>query len=1016
MTKALWRILSDRRESMRSFKFTLSAKFGIVFLIIFFLAVTNVIGVRAMLGNLDGVADTINSAGRLRMLSQKIALETIKAIQDQGQEKPELQSILREFELTLSRLEQGQSTFGAGKLKSAPEIPSALEAVRRDWLSYREQIALSLNNTRAGAKLESEMPRVTSAAAPLLANAERLVSVLSLSHKQTQQRALFEMYVLLLLNAVVFTLIFFAVRKQIIRPLREIAGFGKDLAKGNYQAKIDYRSHDEIGLLADAFTHSAQRIGELIAHVEKDRQNILQAESMFRNLADNSMVGVYIAQAGAFRFVNPKMADMFQYQPAEMVSNVGIFDLVTDEERPTVEENMQQRLTGALREANYIRQGRRKDGSIFDVEVFGSRMDIDGLPATIGIMLDITERKRIDRALRVLIACNQALVHATDESALLAEVCRIVHQVGGYPFVWTGYVDTGTSKKILPVAAAEDVPGALRPMIDEISWDEVAAGRGITGTAIRTGQTVIVQAIQEQRAFAPWHDFLAGNAIMCGMALPLMSGNKVLGSLSLYSQDANTFTPDEVKIMEELADNLAYGITALRADAARMRYAQQLEFNASHDSLTGLVNRICLGDLLQNAIASASVSGQMVAVLLLDLDDFKEINERLGHPAGDALLKSVAARLCSCVREGDTVARLGADEFVMVLCGLDAEEQATEIAHQVLDLLSQPLSFENQDLYVSSSIAVSLYPQDGGDGEILLKNVELVMYRAKKSGRASFHFYTDDIKFHNRERRALEGELHHALRRDELRVHYQPKVDMRTGEIVGVEALARWEHPDRGMIPPVKFIPMAEDAGLIIPLGTWVMRTACAQNKAWQDAGLPPVSVAVNLSARQFRHHDLVGLVRQVLEQTGLDPQYLELELTESVIMQEAEEAVTTLLGLKALGVQLSLDDFGTGYSSLTYLRRFPLDKLKIDRSFVAGITSNSYDSTIVKAVIALAHSLNLKVVAEGVEQEAELAFLRAQDCDEIQGYYYSRPVVPEVLSLLLQKGGFPAPDLLRLA
>ena len=393
----------------------------------------------------------------------------------------------------------------------------------------------------------------------------------------------------------------------------------------------------------------------------------------------------------------------------------------------------------------------------------------------------------------------------------------------------------------------------------------------------------------------------------------------------------------------------------------------------------------------------------MVAVLLLDLDHFKVINDSLGHAAGDALLQAVAGRLRSCVRETDTVARLGGDEFVVVIPDVSKADDATAIARKVLDVLSQPFIIERQEMYISASIGISLYPQDGEHEEILLKNVDLAMYRAKHEGRSNFCFFTEQLNARNRERQAMESELHHALKHGEFLLHYQPKVDLRTSKIVGVEALIRWQHYEQGLISPEKFIPLSEETGLILPIGAWVMKTACRQIRAWKDAGLPPISIAVNLSARQFRHHDLLGLVKQVLQETGLEPQYLELELTESVIMQEAEEAISTLLELKSLGVQLSLDDFGTGYSSLNYLRRFPLDNLKIDRSFVKGITSNLHDMTIVKSVIALAHSLNLKVIAEGVETEQQLAFLQAHDCDEMQGYLFSKPLPSEKFTGMLE-------------
>ncbi|HYN54971.1 MAG TPA: EAL domain-containing protein, partial [Methylotenera sp.] len=728
-------------------------------------------------------------------------------------------------------------------------------------------------------------------------------------------------------------------------------------------------------------------------------------ESMFRGLAENSVVGVYIVQDGIFRFVNPKMAEMFAYEQSEMIASAGVFDIVTKDDRHLVELSIQQRLRGEINEIHYECRARRKNGSAFDAKVFGSKMELDGKTATIGIMLDITERKRVDRALRVLSACNQALVRATEESALLADICRIVQEVSGYPFVWVGYAEDDPAKRVRPVALAEAEEGALISKINNVSWDDSETGKGATGTAIRTSQAIVVKDLQTNALYAPWREFAARHAILSAMSQPLKVGNKILGALTVYSQEADTFTVDEIRIAEELADNLAYGITALRADAAGKHYAQQLEHQANYDILTGLANRNLLSDRLKQAIASAQRSGQMVAVLLHDLDHFKVINDSLGHAAGDALLQAMAGRLRSSVRETDTVARLGGDEFVIVIPDVTKAEDATAVARKVLDLLSQPFIIENQEMYISASIGISLYPRDGEHEEVLLKNVDLAMFRAKHEGRSNFCFYTEEMNARNQERQAMESELHQALKHGEFLLHYQPKVNLRTGEVVGAEALIRWQRSEGEIIFPEKFIPLSEETGLIHPIGAWVMKTACAQNRAWQDAGLPPVSIAVNLSARQFRQHDLVGMVRQVLQDTGLEPQYLELELTESVIMQEAEEAISTLLELKALGVQLSLDDFGTGYSSLNYLRRFPLDNLKIDRSFVKGITSNPHDTTIVKTVIALAHSLNLKVIAEGVETEEQLAFLKAHDCDEMQGYIFSKPVPHEKLSGLLEAG-----------
>ena len=1008
MTHELSRDNSLTPKARGLFAPTISKKIGAIFTIIFLVAIANVLLMRVLLQNLNGVAETINVAGKLRMMSQKIAFETTKQMLGQGNIKEDIKYVLEDYETALMALGQGGSAFGYQISQiSVAELP-LLEITRRDWGIYRRHVENALNTAPNMTESTFEIASITEDSARLLADSETLVSALTIESQRAQERTLMQMYGLLFLDGFVLLIVFVGARRQIVHPVRALAQSSREFAQGNYDVRIYHDSNDEIGQLAEAFATSSRRISELIARIESDKKNIQQTESMFRGLAENSVVGVYITQGSEFRFVNPKMAEMFSYAQEEMISSIGVFDIVPENERHLVEENIQKRLRDDINAVHYERQAKKKDGALFDVEVFGSKMELDGKMATIGIMLDITDRKRIDRALRVLIACNQALVRATDESTLLSHICGIVQKISGYPFVWVGYVDEKETRKVLPVALAETEIGALFPVVSHVSCDDEETGRGVTGTAIRTGKTIVVHTMQTAYNYAPWNEFLVAHGIVSAISIPLKAGQKILGALTVYSTLPNTFTDDEVRIVEEMADNLAYGITALRADAARVRHAQQLEYFANHDVLTGLVNRNCLSQRLKQAISTAQRYEHLVAVLLLDLDHFKVINDSLGHAAGDALLKAVAGRLHSCVRDTDTVARLGGDEFVILMPDMVDDEAAVLVARKVLDVLSQSFSIESHTLYISASIGVSLYPADGENEETLLKNVDMAMYRAKQNGRSNFHLYTEEISTYNRERHALENELHYALSHNELLLHYQPKVDLRTREIVAVEALVRWNHPERGIISPSKFISIAEETGLIIPLGTWVLRTACAQNLAWQKAGMPSISIAVNLSARQFHHHDLVGLVKKVLQETALEPRYLELELTESVLMKDAEEAVVTLAGLKELGVQLSLDDFGTGYSSLNYLRRFPLDNLKIDRLFVQGITSdNTHDVTIVKAVIALAHNLNLKVIAEGVEKEEELAFLIEQKCDEIQGFYFCKPMLAEELAEVLLSGNF---------
>jgi diguanylate cyclase (GGDEF)-like protein/PAS domain S-box-containing protein len=428
---------------------------------------------------------------------------------------------------------------------------------------------------------------------------------------------------------------------------------------------------------------------------------------------------------------------------------------------------------------------------------------------------------------------------------------------------------------------------------------------------------------------------------------------------------------------------------------------QRLAHRAYHDSLTGLPNRALFHEHLKRILLPSRRQGGIVAVLFIDLDHFKVVNDTMGHAAGDRLLQQVAARIDACTREADTVGRLGGDEFGVILTGLASARDAGSIADKIMTSLAEPFQIDGRDAFVTASIGITLCPSDSEEPDTLLRNADTAMYRAIELGRNNYKFFTAEMNHLMVKRATLENGLHKALERKELFLHFQPQADMRSGRIVGVEALMRWHHPEMGIISPGDFIPVAEESGLIVAMGEWAIRAACAQNKAWQDAGLPPVAIAVNMSARQFRQHDVVAVVQCALLESGLDGRYLELELTESIVMDNAEALIATMRELKSLGVRLSIDDFGTGYSNLAYLKRFPLDALKIDKSFVRGI-GDSDDGAIASTVIALGHSLGLQVVAEGVEDTQELEFLRDLGCDLVQGYLTGKPMPPQHLAALL--------------
>lgn len=436
----------------------------------------------------------------------------------------------------------------------------------------------------------------------------------------------------------------------------------------------------------------------------------------------------------------------------------------------------------------------------------------------------------------------------------------------------------------------------------------------------------------------------------------------------------------------------------------RRLYHMRIEHQANYDNLTGLANRSLLQDRLQQALLTSASSGRRIAVAFVDLDRFKFINDSLGHHVGDELLKAVAARLKSCVRECDTVARLGGDEFVLLINGHTGPEYVRQLMEKMLATVAQPWVIDQGEFLVSCSIGVALHPDDGEEALTLLKHADSAMYRAKDSGRNNFQFFTRELNALMTEQLELETHLRRALERDQFVVRYQPRVNLANGHIVGAEALLRWRIPQRGTIPPRRFIALAEETGLIVPIGKWVLQTACAQNKAWQDAGIPPIVVSVNVSPRQFRHESLVQTVAEVLRTTGLEPRYLELELTESMVMHDAPRIVAMLDELKELGVKIAVDDFGTGYSSLSYLKRFPVDRLKVDRSFVEHMTTEGGDATIVRAIIALGHNLGLKVVAEGVETAQQARALRAYQCDEAQGFLFARAVSNRDLPRLITR------------
>lgn len=543
--------------------------------------------------------------------------------------------------------------------------------------------------------------------------------------------------------------------------------------------------------------------------------------------------------------------------------------------------------------------------------------------------------------------------------------------------------------------AAPNLPEAYCKAIDGL---RVGPKAGSCGTAAHRRQRVNVSDIASDPLCVDFREIAAEHHFRSCWSAPILShGDEVLGTFAMYSKTVREPTAADTRLID-MTTRIA------RIAIERKLAEDRILFLATHDALTGLPNRTLLKDRLGQAISHAQRYASGVSVVFIDLDKFKEINDSLGHNAGDELLKTMANRMVDCVRSTDSVVRLGGDEFVILLVDQSKNTDATDqTLHRLRATIAEPIHLAGHDLNVTCSIGVAKYPNDGNDTDSLLANADAAMYRVKETGRDNLQFYTPELNVKNHSKFTMQEDLRQALARSELVLDYQPQVDLRTSKIFAVEALVRWHHPTMGLISPDVFIPMAEENGLIVPIGDWVLHTACKQNKAWQNAGLPSINICVNVSARQFKEKNWVDRIRHALLDSGLDARYLELEVTESLIMQDARQAVVVMKQIQQLGVQIAIDDFGYGYSSLSALKNFPVARLKIDKSFVDEIAIDERARSVASAVILLGRKLDMRVIAEGVETDEQISHLRDLDCDEIQGYHFSRPVSAESVEQLLK-------------
>ena len=741
--------------------------------------------------------------------------------------------------------------------------------------------------------------------------------------------------------------------KLVLRPLARLREAAAKLGKAHLSVRTGLpHSDDEIGQLAVSFDAMAEQMERHVKRIAADLVEIREAGVTMRKLSrvveQSPTIVVITDTRGVIEYVNPKFTSLTGYGAAEVIGRTPA--LLKSGLTPAA---VYQDLWSTLLDGRQWRGellNRKKCGELFweDTRI-SPLMDDDGrITHFIAVKEDTTERRKVEAQLHKLslaVEHSPVSVMITDHQGTIEYVNPRFTEVTGF--------------------AANEVFGK-NPRI------------------LKSGTT--------------------GQHVYQGLWQSITSGREWSGELQNRNRNGELFWESEkIAPIVDTSGKISHFVALKEDITERKNYQAELERQATRDALTGLANRSLLSDRMGQALAQAHRSGHAAAVLLVDLDNFKLINDSLGHATGDLLVKAMAERLSGCVREGDTVARMGGDEFVIIMHHVRDESDVTAMMQRIVATIATPLDIEGRELHVTCSTGAALYPKDGTSGEDLLRNADTAMYRAKEQGRDSFRFYTADMNQRMMDRLTLEAELRLAIDRQQFSLHYQPQVDTDSGRLIGAEALLRWSHAEMGMIPPSRFIPLAEETGLIVPLGEWILREACAQSRRWQAAGLPPLRLAVNISARQFRQKNFAERLVGILEETGLAADLLELGLTESMVMQKPDEAVKLLQRLKRPGLHLSLDDFGTGYSSLSYLKRFPIDVLKLYQSFVRGVLSDADDAAIARSVIGLGHSLNLKVIAEGVETEAQRAFLAAEKCDAMQGYHFSRPLPAAAFAALLQ-------------
>jgi diguanylate cyclase (GGDEF)-like protein/PAS domain S-box-containing protein len=745
------------------------------------------------------------------------------------------------------------------------------------------------------------------------------------------------------------------------------------------------------------------------------RDALRVSESRYRRLFETAQDGILLlnAETAQIEDVNPYLIEMLGYSHAEFLGKklweVGSFSDIKQSK-----EMFEQ-----LQTDGYVRYKdlplKTKAGTEIAVEFVSNTYDCEGVKVIQCNIRNISERKadqasilRHTQLYSALSQCNKAIVYSVTEKKLFRQVCRAAVQFGGMKMAWIGIADPET-QVVRAVSSFGDDNGYLQEVA--MSSDaESPFGQSPTGTAIRKNKPFWSQDFLNDPTTQLWHASAAKSGFSASASLPLRKEGKVVGAFTLYSGEVNSFDESARNLLIEMATDISFALDNFQLRSRHQKAAEDVERLAFYDPLTGLPNRRLLHDRLKHVLSATGRHNFHGAVLFIDLDNFKILNDTKGHSIGDLLLIEVAKRIKASVRDGDTVSRVGGDEFVVILEALSeditqATSQTEIICNKILTAVNQTFALKSYEYQCSTSIGISMFRNQEITEEELLKHADTAMYQAKSAGRNTLCFYNATMQEVLESRAALESELRLAASKQQFQLYYQVQVDSQN-RVIGAEALIRWISPQRGIVSPVDFIPIAEDTGLILLIGQWVLKTACAQLKCWQkDALTRDLTIAVNVSSAQFRQPDFVAQVRHILHESGAKPAQLKLELTESLLLVNVDDVIAKMRELKLLGIYFSLDDFGTGYSSLQYIKLLPLDQLKIDKSFVHDINSDTNDAAIVKTIIVMSEALGLNVIAEGVETQAQRDFLDHQGCHSFQGYLFGKPLPIEEFEALLKLG-----------